>query len=165
MKGPQRPQSSCQCWVLEMAGWFYYQLIAFVFVLLQITTRTHSSGMDGVRRLWSRSQGTGWGEDYGSVTASSVWRWRGRCIRGVCCSRRIGWVVLGAKAPPLLPATHIYRGLESVFMENYPFRSSCRYKEWLCFMSACGNPKSWVSEKYFEWLRGMRMYEFGSCIY
>ena len=72
MKGPQRPQSSCQRWVLEMAGWFYYQLIAFVFVLLQITTRNHSSGMDGVRRLWSRSQGTGWGEDYGSVTASSV---------------------------------------------------------------------------------------------
>ena len=34
MKGPQRPQSGCQHWVLEMAGWFYYQLIAFVFVLI-----------------------------------------------------------------------------------------------------------------------------------
>ena len=55
MKGPQRPQSGCQHWVLEMAGWFYYQLIAFVFVLLQITMRNHSSGMDGVRKLWWRS--------------------------------------------------------------------------------------------------------------
>ena len=42
---------------------------------------------------------------YGPVTASSVCRWRGRFIWGVCCSRRIGWVVLSAKAPPLLPTT------------------------------------------------------------
>lgn len=54
-----------------MAGWFYYQLIACVFVLLQITMRSQSSGMDGVRKGQGPRKLAG-DEDYNSVIASSV---------------------------------------------------------------------------------------------